>query len=112
MLKINPYEILACCQDDEAELLAELDRIKRERAEEAAKKQKVEDAERETQLREEVARGNPLLNQTPSFQITRRWDDDVVFKNQARGEPKVQKRFINDTIRNDFHKRFLTRYIK
>ncbi|KAG5598004.1 hypothetical protein H5410_039236, partial [Solanum commersonii] len=33
-----------------------------------------------------------------------RWDDDVVFKNQARGELKVVKRFINDTIRNDFHR--------
>ncbi|KAL8537373.1 hypothetical protein ACS0TY_012501 [Phlomoides rotata] len=29
-----------------------------------------------------------------------RWDDDVIFKNQARGESKTPKRFINDTIRN------------
>lgn len=42
----------------------------------------------------------------------RRWDDDVVFKNQTRNEPKAQKRFINDTIRNDFHKRFLQKYIR
>lgn len=41
-----------------------------------------------------------------------RWYDDTVFKNQARGEVKQQKRFINDTIRNDFHKKFLQRYIK
>lgn len=33
-------------------------------------------------------------------------------RNQTRGEPKAQKRFINDTIRNDFHKRFLERYVK
>ena len=46
------------------------------------------------------------------WQVKRRWDDDVVFRNQTRGEPKAQKRFINDTIRNDFHKRFLSRYIK
>lgn len=46
------------------------------------------------------------------LQVKRRWDDDVVFKNQARGEPKAHKRFINDTIRSDFHRRFLTRYIK
>ena len=45
-------------------------------------------------------------------QVKRRWDDDVVFRNQERGEPKVQKRFVNDTIRNDFHRRFLNRYIK
>lgn len=96
-----------------------------------------------------------------SFALKRRWDDDVVFRNQvglrfatrqgrglqgcwrtsapclvagvlccgdvadsvrptpcashvrqARGEPKAQKRFINDTIRNDFHRRFIDRYIK
>lgn len=41
-----------------------------------------------------------------------RWDDDVVFKNQARGESKTPKRFINDTIRNDFHRKFLHKYMK
>ena len=41
-----------------------------------------------------------------------RWDDDVVFRNQTRNEPKRQKRFINDTIRSDFHRRFLNKYIK
>lgn len=46
------------------------------------------------------------------LQVKRRWDDDVVFKNQARTEPKQQKRFINDTVRSDFHRRFLDRYIK
>ena len=63
-----------------------------------------------------MIRGNPLLldgrQSDPSFEVRRRWDDDVVFKNQTRGEPKTQKRFINDTIRNDFHRKFLTRYIK
>lgn len=33
-------------------------------------------------------------------------------RNQTRGEPKAQKRFINDTIRNDFHRRFLERYVR
>ena len=47
-----------------------------------------------------------------SFMLKRRWDDDVVFRNQARSEPKQQRRFINDTIRNDFHRRFLDRYMK
>ena len=41
-----------------------------------------------------------------------RWDDDVVFKNQARDEPVAKKRFINDTIRNDFHRKFLSKYIQ
>ena len=35
-----------------------------------------------------------------------------MFKHQSRGEPAVKKRFVNDTIRSDFHKRFLNRYIK
>ena len=47
----------------------------------------------------------------PSFSIKRRWDDDVVFKNQARDEPNAKKRFINDTVRSDFHIKFLKRYI-
>lgn len=59
----------------------------------------------------------PLMSQAvagvdASFAIKRQWDDDVVFRNQTRGEPKGQKRFINDTIRNDFHKRFLEKYVR
>lgn len=103
--------------DDEAELLAELERIKAERAEEAARRAAEEAAKAEAEQQAELVRGNPLLQeklaaQDPSFALKRRWDDDVVFRNQTRGEPKAQKRFINDTIRNDFHKRFLERYVK
>lgn len=51
----------------------------------------------------QVIRGNPLVlggqEQELNFGIKRRWDDDVVFKNQDRGAPKKQQRFINDTIR-------------
>lgn len=60
----------------------------------------------------ELLKGNPLLNNPTSFNVKRRWDDDVVFKNQARGETKTPKRFINDTIRNDFHRKFLQKYMK
>jgi len=59
-----------------------------------------------------MLRGNPLLRAGEGFGVKRRWDDDVVFRNQARIEPEVKKRFINDTIRNDFHKKFLSKYIK
>ena len=31
---------------------------------------------------------------------------------QARGEGSGKKRFINDTIRNDFHRKFLNKYVK
>ena len=98
-----------------AALLAELDRIKTERAEEAARKEADRLEAEALERAEEVAGGNPLLDLrqgAADFTVKRRWDDDVVFKNQTRGEPKSQKRFINDTIRSDFHKRFLNKYIK
>ena len=57
-------------QDEEAELLAELERIKKERAEEAAKKQLEEAATKEKEVREELLRGNPLVNNQPAFQVT------------------------------------------
>ncbi|KAG5536339.1 hypothetical protein RHGRI_023946 [Rhododendron griersonianum] len=41
-----------------------------------------------------------------------KWDDDVVFNSQACGESKTPKRFINDTIRSDFHQKFLQKYMK
>ena len=102
-------------EDDTAALLAELDRIKTERAEEAARKEADRLEAEALERAEEVAGGNPLLDLrqgAADFTVKRRWDDDVVFKNQTRGEPKSQKRFINDTIRSDFHKRFLNKYIK
>jgi protein CWC15 len=98
-------------EDDTAELLAELERIKKERAEEKLRKER-QQQDQEMKVKEaELVRGNPLLNPT-SFTVKRRWDDDVVFKNQARGELKTAKRFINDTIRNDFHRKFLNKYMK
>jgi protein CWC15 len=97
--------------DDTAELLAELERIKKERAEEKLRKERLQQEEEMKVKESELVRGNPLLNPT-SFAVKRRWDDDVVFKNQARGERKVEKRFINDTIRNDFHRKFLNKYMK
>ena len=102
-------------EDEEAALLAELQRIKRERAEEAARRAAAEEAAAAKARQQELLTGNPLLAGDagePAFGVKRRWDDDVVFRGQARGEPKAQKRFINDTIRSDFHARFLKRYIR
>lgn len=99
-------------EDDTEALLAELEQIKKERAEEKLRKER-EMQEEELKMKEaELIRGNPLLNNATSFNVKRRWDDDVVFKNQARGEAKIAKRFINDTIRNDFHRKFLQKYMK
>lgn len=99
-------------EDDTEALLAELERIKKERAEEKLRKDR-QQMEEDLKVKEaELIRGNPLLNNATSFNVKRRWDDDVVFKNQTRGETKASKRFINDTIRNDFHRKFLQKYMK
>lgn len=99
-------------EDDTEALLAELEQIKKEKAEEKLRKERQEQEEELKAKEAELLKGNPLLNQPASFSVKRRWDDDVVFKNQARGELKVAKRFINDTIRNDFHRKFLHKYMK
>ncbi|KAF0514313.1 Cwf15/Cwc15 cell cycle control protein [Gigaspora margarita] len=98
-------------EDDTAALLLELEKIKKERAEEKERMEleKMESAERQRQ--EEAMNGNPLLRK--DFSVKRRWDDDVIFKNQARGvDDKPKKRFINDTLRSDFHRKFMNKYVK
>lgn len=99
-------------EDDTEALLAELEQIKKERAEDKLRKERQEQEEQLKVKEAELIRGNPLLNNATSFNVKRRWDDDVVFKNQTRGETKTPKRFINDTIRSDFHRKFLQKYMK
>jgi len=100
--------------DDDLEeemLQRELEKIKRER-EEARLKKEAEESELSLNEKSDAAMSsNPLLA-VGSQQVKRKWNDDVVFKNQARSEPDVKKRFVNDTIRNDFHRRFLGKYMK
>ena len=102
-------------EDDTAELLAELNRIKRERAAEEAKKE-AEKKQADEKIRMDlILSGNPLMAASgPSdFKVKRRWDDYVVFKNCAKGEPdRSGKVFINDTLRSQFHKKFMEKYIK
>lgn len=102
-------------EDDAEALMAEIERIRKERAEEKLRKERLQQEEELKAKEAELLRGNPLLNSinaNTSFNVKRRWDDDVVFKNQTRGETKAPKRFINDTIRNDFHRKFLQKYMK
>jgi protein CWC15 len=100
--------------DDEALLMAELEKIKKERAIAQAKKDEESRQERDKAQLEDALRGNPLMPmaETADSTIKRKWNDDVVFRNQARDEPEVKKRFINDTIRNDFHRMFLKKYMR
>ncbi|RHZ66641.1 hypothetical protein Glove_306g31 [Diversispora epigaea] len=97
--------------DDTVALVAELEKIKRERAEEKERLEMDALEVEEREKREAALAGNPLLNK--DFSVKRRWDDDVIFKNQARGvEDKPKKRFINDTLRSDFHRKFMNKYVK
>ncbi|XP_063967345.1 protein CWC15 homolog [Lytechinus pictus] len=99
--------------DETAELLAELNKIKKERVQENSRKEQEKKVEEERIRTENILSGNPLMSsQKSDFKVKRRWDDDVVFKNCARGEDdKKEKKFINDTLRSEFHKRFLEKYI-
>lgn len=101
-------------EDDAAELMAELQKIKKERANEKVRLEAERKVEEERIRTENILKGNPLLNKDKSqgnFSVKRRWDDDVVFKNCAKGEEK-KSNFINDTLRSEFHKKFMEKYIK
>jgi len=105
--------------DDTAMLMAELQKIKNEKAMEEAEKEAERREEEERIRMENILSGNPLLKEKyadtakSDMRIKRRWDDDVVFKNCSRAEPdKKEATFINDSLRNEFHKRFMDKYIK
>ncbi|KAG5338983.1 hypothetical protein C0989_005444 [Termitomyces sp. Mn162] len=124
-------------EDDTAELLRELEKIKRERAEEKARQEQNESAASAAAREAEIATKNPLLNlaaalgqEAPglstnvpgTFSVKRRWDDelnvrslptDLIFKNQAMdSRDKPQGQFVNDLLRTEFHKKFMAKFIK
>ena len=104
-------------EDETAELMRELAKIKAERAAAAAKAAEEQAKKDQEQREKDIALGNPLLNgarEGGEYGVKRRWDDDVVFKNQARGteERGKEKRFVNDLLRSDFHRRFMDKYVR
>lgn len=107
--------------DDTAALMAELQKIKREKAVEEQEKEEERKQEEEKIRMENILSGNPLLkdkyastaDKSGDMKVKRRWDDDVVFKNCSRAEPdKTEKTFINDSLRSEFHRKFMDKYIK
>ncbi|KAJ7799955.1 Pre-mRNA-splicing factor Cwf15/Cwc15 [Mycena olivaceomarginata] len=114
--------------DETAELLRELEKIKRERAEEKARLEREQSASDAASREAEIAGGNPLLNlaaalgqQVPSgvnttvpgtFAVKKRWDDDLIFKNQAISTKDKPTHFVNDLLRTEFHKKFMAKFIK
>ncbi|KAI0061899.1 Cwf15/Cwc15 cell cycle control protein [Artomyces pyxidatus] len=114
-------------EDDTAELLRELEKIKRERAAEKARQDAETTATTQAERDAQIATANPLLNlaaalgQGPgvnttapgTFAVKRRWDDDLIFKNQAVADKdKPQGQFVNDLLRTEFHKKFMSRFVK
>jgi protein CWC15 len=117
-------------EDDTAELMRELERIKREREEERARKERelAELASKETT--EAILKGNPLLTKGTASAlgsagsssaaaaavapaaggVKRRFGDDTVFSHTHANEPETRKRFLNDSIRSDFHRSFMRRF--
>lgn len=95
-------------EDDPAELLAELNRIRQERlAEEEKRQMELRDKEETVKTKKDID------DEEGSFSIKRRWDDDVPFKNCAREESSSKRKlYINDTLRQEFHKRFMDKYIR
>mmetsp|Transcript_61262 Transcript_61262/g.145849 ORF Transcript_61262/g.145849 Transcript_61262/m.145849 type:complete len:239 (-) Transcript_61262:109-825(-) len=102
-------------EEDTKALMAELAKIKREREEEEARQQAMKAKEEERSRREEIMNGNPLTSAASAAagdtSLKRKWDDDTVFKNQARTAPKQKQRYINDAVRSDFHRKFLSKYV-
>ncbi|EMR11795.1 hypothetical protein PNEG_00221 [Pneumocystis murina B123] len=101
-------------EDETAELLRELEKIRRERAEENERLEREKAQKDEEQREREIAMGNPLLNiSSKDFNVKRRWNDDVIFKDQARGiSDRPKKEFVNDLLRTEFHRKFMKRYVK
>lgn len=114
-------------EDDTAALLRELEKIKKERAEEKERQERERSEMEQSSREEEIALGNPLLNlenalkggssrssqaESTDFGVKRRWDDDVIFKNQSAGNEGDKNGFVNDLTRSEFHKRFMQRYVR
>jgi len=85
--------------NDEEALMRELQKVRAER-------------EESNNVAMAASSVNPLLSQDKPAPGKRRWNEDVVFRRQAKNEPSPKKRFINDTVRNDFHVRFLNKFIR
>ncbi|EHK96918.1 putative Pre-mRNA-splicing factor cwc15 [Glarea lozoyensis 74030] len=92
-------------EDETAELQRELEKIKRERAEKREQEEREKAAAEEAEREHDIALGNPLLNPKTDFNVKRRWDDDVIFKNQARGtdDKNKKKEFVNVSFKLDVY---------
>ena len=93
------------------ELLREYEKIKKMREDEKKTKE-LENAEKiKKHAEEQILLGNPLVN-VSGYSLKKKWFEDTVFKNQSKNDVKIKKRFVNDTVRSDFHRKFLSKSIQ
>ena len=97
--------------EDEAFLLRELERIKEDRRLE--EERKLTD---ESEIKKKAARALSSASTQGGIHadrtgVKRKWNDDVVFRVKEDRQSHAPN-FVNDTVRNDFHRKFLKKYIK
>ncbi|EAY05644.1 Cell cycle control protein, putative [Trichomonas vaginalis G3] len=92
-------------EDEDQAILQELARLKKERAEEEERKAQQLQAQQQEQLTQ-----NPLLN--PDYSMKLDWRDETVFRNQQMNAPQQTNDHINDPVRNEYHKRFMRRFVR
>ncbi|KAG7821825.1 hypothetical protein KL942_000692 [Ogataea angusta] len=87
-------------EDEDAELLRELEKIKREKEARQAK-------QKEEELARRAASSNPLVQFSDG--VHKSWRSTTFRKKEKTGK---QAGYVNDMLRSDFHKRFMDRYVK
>ena len=90
-------------------LAAEKERIKKERELEKKLREEEERKIAENSFKKDILAEQSLFSNNGQGSIKRDWTEESVFHNQATLN-KPKKRFINDTIRNDFHRAFMDKY--
>ena len=108
--------------EDEEELWREFEKMKKEKEAEKARKEQEKIEQLKQQEEEEIITGNPLLashlnseysdKASNAYSLKKKWYEETVFKNQAKDLKGDKKRFINDTVRNDFHRKFMGKYLQ
>ncbi|KAG7882877.1 hypothetical protein KL937_000050 [Ogataea polymorpha] len=87
-------------EDEDAELLRELEKIKREKEARQAK-------QKEEELARRAASSNPLVQFSDS--VHKSWRS-TTFRRKEKASR--QDSYVNDMLRSDFHKRFMDKYVK
>lgn len=85
--------------DEDEQLQRELEALKKEREEARAR------LEAKSQLEK-------VVEHMAETKVVKSWEDDAVFKVNVKEVRNEKPVFINDSVRSQFHKRFLMKYIQ